>query len=1331
MEPEIEPLNPVRNVSFKQSYSSSSPLHADYIGILSASFQSRAEYGQRYLAAAKTHQGKCRRVVREMDLQMTALQVALTNLDAHGKSVTDAFEVFQNYTSKELSRQAILLDAYPMLLKVLNRINVHPALLNKRKGNVALAEFVAEDKMQAVVKQCTVIHDDFVNRIDLLSGTIKDINEGTQILRNHSPAVDFVEMDDTIAQVQAHLDKVQHLTAMLERDLARVQDKLGSIRPNSAGNLSGQGEKTLEAIEHLDSIHLKEYLPDLVSSDRAIRDKVLFLVSAKSRLASDITACLREISRLQSSIAIIPSSITELDSGLSSKSSDFKHLTHLHQMPLAYVATVVEIVRRKEYAKLLGAKAIQLAEAMSRFRNTEQKRRETFRTDVKKYVPIDFSGLEDSPAFVEVSTINITDVLPDVSRDDLEALVGLLHHLQMDVRADTSPSPKTGNYMTGSQGSSSVRSDVFAALQQAVHKLQNQLDHLPADFERVFDRYVLGGRTSGRQITSPVPQTLSRLGSLTDRRRSADPSAADFEAALIAKVAQLERSEDTVRSLNARITELENNNRELLRSKEELRDTNEVNEGRLEAFQRELDDVRQHLAEATSRQREVETRNGELEDHFLDFEEHRDRFEELEKELTEAKRMLEEKWEENSGLATRNEELQQALEETQEVARERDAVLEELENHLSNHRQESEDWRDREHQFSSQIHELENLLEEAKGIAAQDVTKVRAEMQAKYDNLATERDQNATREREQFESDLKKVKADSVKHENTAASIKKLLSEARAFTEKIEREWKEQREQLYQQQHLAEAQSKTIDERLVTMLTTLGGDKSGDSLAKLAQLDVLLRQKGAESNADDERKQLLDARSAKARDLSQRLYTYFDRNQSLLIALGKPIKSTSKSGGLSPSSSIHLPAALANDPTLLHWQANTVDVTGGSTEDEKYAQFHEMINAFDLDAFADSIKHRVKEAETTVKKWQRECKNYRDKAAKSSQEASEKIAFRNFAIGDLALFLPTRNNAGERPWAAFNINFPHYFLSQTEGLTKQLKSREWIVARITGITEKVVDIRQPVTNPYGLGDGVKYNLLEVESLRDSPRKSKSKMSMSTSSVAGKKEHSSAGPSKLSKSMVIGEDGETSSGSPERKNDEFKAPEAEAEVGNANLAKAVDESHPNAGKASTTTPTRSQPEAHISPSTDFDVENEMSAAISSNVGTSRSPPLRHGRPISMPTGSHSRSSSRASRNSAVTTASITSPLGRSPSKALATTQDHTVPVEIRQSQQGNETVIRGPSASPSESILRRMEQRPVPTQSNLSKALKGKESVGNTPNGTPSTSSWFKRSDATK
>ena len=74
----------------------------------------------------------------------------------------------------------------------------------------------------------------------------------------------------------------------------------------------------------------------------------------------------------------------------------------------------------------------------------------------------------------------------------------------------------------------------------------------------------------------------------------------------------------------------------------------------------------------------------------------------------------------------------------------------------------------------------------------------------------------------------------------------------------------------------------------------------------------------------------------------------------------------------------------------------------------------ELLREFDRDYFLG----RVTEVGSVIRKWQKQCKIYRDRA-------KGKMAFRDFSKGDLALFLPTRNSP-LKPWAAFNSEAHHF-----------------------------------------------------------------------------------------------------------------------------------------------------------------------------------------------------------------------------------------------------------------------------------------------------------------
>lgn len=182
-------------------------------------------------------------------------------------------------------------------------------------------------------------------------------------------------------------------------------------------------------------------------------------------------------------------------------------------------------------------------------------------------------------------------------------------------------------------------------------------------------------------------------------------------------------------------------------------------------------------------------------------------------------------------------------------------------------------------------------------------------------------------------------------------------------------------------------------------------------------------------------------------------------------------------------------------PPDVEWASDDPDI-----EASKFNAYIQDIKSFDIDAFNDAIIRRVKEAEHTARKWQREARAYRDKAHRAQNEAHDKIAFRAFKEGDLALFLPTKNQA-TKPWAAFNVGAPHYFLREQD--SHKLLHRDWLLARISKVEERVVDLSKSLAgnypasdrrsiggtsdggasfdddNPFELSDGLRWYLLDA------------------------------------------------------------------------------------------------------------------------------------------------------------------------------------------------------------------------------------------------------------
>jgi autophagy-related protein 11 len=259
-----------------------------------------------------------------------------------------------------------------------------------------------------------------------------------------------------------------------------------------------------------------------------------------------------------------------------------------------------------------------------------------------------------------------------------------------------------------------------------------------------------------------------------------------------------------------------------------------------------------------------------------------------------------------------------------------------------------------------------------------------------------------------------------------------------------------------------------------------------------------------------------EARTLRAKDLTQRLYTQNDRLYKLLDRLSYSVtregnsmiiqkipktERVSANESSDPGSSMRrsLSGAATKSLTdsadlgLLYWMQND----DAETESEKYDGFLKAIGNFDMDAFNETITKRVKDVEYTARKYTKDARAYREKSHHAQKEAHEKIAFKNFKEGDLALFLPTRNQVAGA-WAAFNVGAPHYFLREQD--SHKLRTRDWLLARIQKIEDRVVDLSKSMQrsnagdrgsiasnggdsfeddNPFDLSDGLRWYLIDA------------------------------------------------------------------------------------------------------------------------------------------------------------------------------------------------------------------------------------------------------------
>ncbi|KAI9748314.1 MAG: hypothetical protein M4579_007258, partial [Chaenotheca gracillima] len=652
---------------------------------------------------------------------------------------------------------------------------------------------------------------------------------------------------------------------------------------------------------------------------------------------------------------------------------------------------------------------------------------------------------------------------------------------------------------------------------------------------------------------SPRPSDESRRPSTSSRRFSANQSAQEktlaqrmlsLEAELMAErehTAGLQKEaaarHETQKEIQGRIDDATSVKNDLLEN--------------LDAQQREFTDERRHLeAEIAQLKNKLEQNEDEI-DRIMGSRDHEkmaadQRIHTLETELgtshqhaSEDLKKLREKFD---SLTTENQTLKGTLEgvesESDHARREKGALEERLRD-LELQRQQDQDENDHRYRTLRDVHEqispdrpaperLAGLIEAIAELARRSVSHLRdvehalAIAQADKEEVqskADEAEKEASTARNRFDAEEKET-----------ANLRETLSREQGVTESLKAELED-----------AEAEIRSLRDRFADGETGSGSlkDRLVEEEAKVKDLSARLSANSnevqtlhdelraqnettqtAKSNLDSMESRL-ETRTTQAKDLSQRLYAQNDRLRRLLETLGFTvahrdegmiIQRISRTGTSSlteadPTSSLRRSISGATNPTedyatdfdLLYW-TNAADP---DTLNTRHSDFLTAIDKFDLDAFSEAITKRLKETEHMARKWQKEARSYRDKAHRAHAEAHDKIAFHAFKDGDLALFLPTRNQA-TRPWAAFNVGAPHYFLREQD--SHKLRSRDWLLARISKVEERVVDLSRsmnggragvPLTaadrrsissdgaasfddeNPFELSDGLRWYLLDA------------------------------------------------------------------------------------------------------------------------------------------------------------------------------------------------------------------------------------------------------------
>ncbi|KAH9026734.1 putative peripheral membrane protein [Lactarius pseudohatsudake] len=921
-----------------------------------------SQLGASYHRAAQAHQQSINRTLDSLRCQKSALKIASTALDLNVLNVADVFDGVAAGARRELDKQANLLASVDADLVMASRVHVHREFMSVAMQRAidsggrarTLGDYVSNEKMDQVADACRRTHVDLQERFRRVEETMKKLGDGAAEVR----------LSDTRL-----LDEAEALDQLSRESHGRISEIVTS--------LDGP-------VPNVDVL-----LQELRQLDISMRSNVTSVTQMKNTFTEHCLRGLRQISTLNNDLVALPADLTALQSSFRTKNT-FPHIQRLHNLVSAYGATVIEIVRRKEFSRFFYTRCQIILEVMAKLSAVERKRRQVYRGEVHGQLPFDPKGMDDAIPSIDFSPSGgrDTDSPYTLERADISNLLRVLEDLERYAQ---------------SLKDNDVALNNIRETRTNLQRLVDRMDALESGFDRIAERSLLSSSRlalSRRRLSDADEQAFQELA---ENLRDLEGKKADSEA-----VFNEER-----RALKAEIDHL----------KEQLRSASSEHE-QTERFERELSQARAQIDSEVTARRIIEDR-------------HQDLLSNVERQRQELSEALAEATSQTKVAEVLRQQLAQAREEAEEIraleARNAAKITKLLEDQ------------------DETLRNLGQARARGENLEAQVDTmcKERAEMKSALKDASEEKDRLLRAQASEHDRQLRDYVAEA---DGDRAVLEHQFFELRAEVEDLERQLKEATAQV----EMKETDSVRLREEL---------QRFERELRDARNVEGVLRE---------------DIRTGR---VSQ---SEFEQKVEAAERLIAQLLETSIAYRTAHFKALTVAQAAISHPSIPHDEPPPIDPSDP-------AGAIEILRSFDHDHFLEIVS----KTGSTIRKWQKQCKEYRERA-------KGKISFRNFAKGDLALFLPTRNSIS-KPWAAFNVSFPHYFLQATGHLAEQLKTREWIVARITSITERVVDPKDPSSNPYGLGDGVKYYMLEVEDWTQPGTTKRRQTSKKTSVVVEPKE----------------------------------------------------------------------------------------------------------------------------------------------------------------------------------------------------------------------------------
>ncbi|PWN34367.1 uncharacterized protein FA14DRAFT_71844 [Meira miltonrushii] len=946
-------------------------------------------------------------------------RAAFSNVQTLAENTYTASYDLKTHLEKELTRMKGLLQDHDLAWKIFYMVQIHPKLLPKptTEGKSRLGDRINKRFIEEVFRECTDVYENLTDEWKAMTTKDNELVENVNKWQNEGQSTSTEPGQETFRESRQALTRANEIQVFLQQTCS--PDEHGW----PAAERLAKDENMVRAIE--------EAVGELILLDEVCRDSLRRLVADKNEMVPRGLDLLHIISELQSGFTELDSELRKLDESFNSKRAEnFKHITRFQNLLFCYGSTMIEIYRRTAFDRHFLGRSEAIAELMANHTESEKKRRSDFQKQGEYLLPwkINRELKDDEAPSLDMSTRPREENEPQlvIEQNEVEELFQMLDEIEasLDLQNESNP---------------------IAEARSLLRTLFDEAKDFEANFARLVEISLLDGQDDAEsedatEQNGARPRVATRK--LEQEKHRLEQELQDLKIEHGKRERTLAEARDQeLQSVQAELSKIKHELRNAEHALDQERTQHEETKKDLDAVKADADteSARRHNMqdELTRLRREVEDARRAEKDAKVEIAEEFDRLNELEAHLNDARVELEEVRSARDDASKRLEALLNkgtSFEGELRIAQDRIAEL--------------------THQLSvarSETRTVQIALTEAESARDKALRSYRAE--ADGDRAILEETlRNKETELREAEDLLRRRDNESTEHTD---SIKNLQSQLSAADE--------------------------AHEDLVRQYET----------AKESSLNAEMAKRQIERN--------LDAVVEKVRILMTKSISLSDAMERMPIL----------SSGSSSKNGTKLAAETIDEIDEKSDKARRVALESfkNGADDIALEVLLDVLGWLTKNSAEDKAVIKMESQITQCKKWMKAYKHINEKGQKQQLVLREKITFRHFAVGDLALFLPTRSNAlpqqngqdtngtgrdssnafsNVKPWAAFNINFPHFFLNfggkaENEQLRDSLRTKEWIVARITKIESKTANSSVPDGNPFQLADGVKFYLLDVES----------------------------------------------------------------------------------------------------------------------------------------------------------------------------------------------------------------------------------------------------------